>query len=322
MSTDPAANDHLNLVMPGIYRLSFPMPIGLVGNAYLIYGQSGWGIIDTSLGTPENREVWLQAFRQLGIKPEDITHIALTHHHVDHMGCAGWLQGVCNASVFISEAELESAAYIARYAESGSVNLLQALSDPVAGLAEFHRQSYRLTAPYPQFQTIAHGDSIKLGDLTLEAVFTPGHSNGHICFFEPSQGILFSGDHVLPTISPIVGKYPYSIENPLQSFLASLSTVGKLDVKTVLPGHGLPFDNLHERIDEIILHHLTRLELVWGTLDEERHAADSARMVFGPLNPFDRILAFFETLAHLEFLFPLRGNKKGQRLGLFPQPRI
>src|SRR3954452_16908128 len=92
------------------------------------------------------------------------------------------------------------------------------------------------------------------------ALHTPGHTIDHLCLYDPTQGVFLAGDHVLPTITPHVSGLGAG-RDPLKRFVDSLDKVGALpDVKTVLPAHGLPFEDLAERVDKIKLHHVERME--------------------------------------------------------------
>jgi len=145
-------------------------------------------------------------------------------------------------------------------------------------------------------------DVITLGRGEWIVVHTPGHTGDHICLFDPVHGTLLSGDHVLPTITPhISGMTPDS--DALASFFAALHRVAAIPgVTNVLPAHGLPFDDLAGRVDEIIDHHQDRLELLRQiALDlDDAPVQDFSKRLFrerswGPM-------AESETYAHLEHL--------------------
>ena len=76
------------------------------------------------------------------------------------------------------------------------------------------------------------------------AMHTPGHTADHLCLFDPAEGVLLSGDHVLPTITPHISGIGTS-EDPLAEFFASLDRMTELEgVTIVLPAHGHPFADL------------------------------------------------------------------------------
>ena len=139
----------------------------------------------------------------------------------------------------------------------------------------------------------------------LEIVATPGHTKGHVVLHDVEAGLLFSGDHVLPTITPHISGLVRA-DDPLKLYFESLERLHTIDgVSTVLPAHGMSFTNLHERCTAIQHHHRERLELlrVAGVdLGEASVEAYSQRLfkpiAWGPM-------ADSETYAHLEHLVRL-----------------
>jgi glyoxylase-like metal-dependent hydrolase (beta-lactamase superfamily II) len=93
----------------------------------------------------------------------------------------------------------------------------------------------------------------------LRAIWTPGHSPGHLCFREENLGLLFGGDHLLPKVTPHVSVTSRQRPNPLRDFLSSLAAVAELDAVEVLPAHEYRYAGLRERAAELISHHLARL---------------------------------------------------------------
>ena len=99
----------------------------------------------------------------------------------------------------------------------------------------------------------------------MRAVHTPGHTPGHLCFVEERTGLFFSGDHVLPRISPNISTGAAGAADPLRDYLDSLGAVRDLDPVEVLPAHEWRFRGLAERVDALTAHHEQRLaELLDG----------------------------------------------------------
>src|ERR1700739_22956 len=84
---------------------------------------------------------------------------------------------------------------------------------------------------------IDDGDKVHLGRRELRAVWTPGHSPGHLCFYDAHERLLLAGDHVLPRINPTISLHVQQRPNPLGEFLDALQKVRALDVDEVLPAH-------------------------------------------------------------------------------------
>ncbi|MGB6057001.1 MAG: MBL fold metallo-hydrolase [Microthrixaceae bacterium] len=159
---------------------------------------------------------------------------------------------------------------------------------------------------------VADEQVIKLGRGEWQVIHTPGHTGDHICLFDPVNGTLLSGDHVLPTITPhISGMTPQA--DSLAEYFGALQRVAQIEgVTTVLPAHGLPFADLPGRVNEIIEHHHERLELLTQIALELEDAPvrEFSRRLFrerswGPM-------AESETYAHLEHM-RLQGKLKCTR---------
>ena len=155
--------------------------------------------------------------------------------------------------------------------------------------------------PQPS-RRVVDGQVLPIGGREWLAVHTPGHTVDHLCLLDPVNGVLISGDHVLPTITPHISGLVRAAD-PLDLFLGSLDRVRGIDgVTTVLPAHGHPFDDLPGRVKTIKEHHAERLELLRhaaADLGEATVEAYSQRLFkptsWGPM-------ADSETYAHLEHL--------------------
>jgi glyoxylase-like metal-dependent hydrolase (beta-lactamase superfamily II) len=143
------------------------------------------------------------------------------------------------------------------------------------------------------------------------AVHTPGHTPDHLCLFDPAEGVLLSGDHVLPTITPHISGIGEAVD-PLAEFFASLDRMYELEgVRTVLPAHGHPFTDLAGRVDHIKLHHEERLDTLRKASNSMGRPA-SVRELMQHLFS-ERAwgsMAESETYAHLEHL-RLLGQAEG-----------
>src|SRR3546814_5448900 len=90
---------------------------------------------------------------------------------------------------------------------------------------------------YPD--TWLEGDhQVAVGERTIDAVSTPGHTQGHFVFADLADQLLFAGDHVLPTITPSIGFEPVLADQPLIDFLDSLAKVRAMPDLRLLPAHG------------------------------------------------------------------------------------
>jgi glyoxylase-like metal-dependent hydrolase (beta-lactamase superfamily II) len=149
---------------------------------------------------------------------------------------------------------------------------------------------------------VEDSEVIQLAGREWISIHTPGHTNDHLCLFDPAEGVMLSGDHVLPTITPHISGMVGG-DDPLNEFFRSLEKVAEFEgVTQVLPAHGHPFDDLAKRTKEIRQHHEERLdvcrtaaaELGVGTVEDFTKRLFKPRS-WGPM-------ADSETYAHLEHL--------------------
>jgi glyoxylase-like metal-dependent hydrolase (beta-lactamase superfamily II) len=145
---------------------------------------------------------------------------------------------------------------------------------------------------------------VELSGRTLEAVETPGHTAGHLVFYDLDAGLLFAGDHVLSTITPSIGFEPVMMANPLGAFLKSLALVRSRPDAVLLPAHGPVTPSVHARVDELLEHHRHRLDATEAAV---RSGAGHAYEVGGvlrwtrrehrlsDLDTFNAMLAVLET---------------------------
>jgi glyoxylase-like metal-dependent hydrolase (beta-lactamase superfamily II) len=160
----------------------------------------------------------------------------------------------------------------------------------------------RWSPPTPG-RTLVDGERVELAGRTWVARHTPGHTIDHLCLHDPDEGVLLSGDHILPTITPHISGIGTACD-PLDDFLHSLEAMAALhdEVRTVLPAHGQPFEDLRGRCDSIKEHHQERLDTLrraseghgWATVQALSRELFRQRS-WGPM-------AESETYAHLEHL--------------------
>jgi glyoxylase-like metal-dependent hydrolase (beta-lactamase superfamily II) len=306
-------------VTPGIYRMPLPLPVPDLShiNTYLVKGDEGCLLVDTGWNTPESFDSLKEQLAELGIEGREISQIVVTHVHPDHYGLAGKIKSLFGATIYFHHLEKD-------FIETRYVNMEELIQElgqwlqrngvPPERLADLKQASLpmlKFVTPTMPDTTLYGGETITCGDFNFEVMPTPGHAPGHVCLYEPDKKILFSGDHILPTITPHVGLHPQSGPNPLGDYLDSLERLKKLEVKLVLPGHEQPFTEFRERIEGISLHHKLRNAEILAALDSDTKTAfelttgitwlhDVNGVGWYKLGSWDKRMAILETLAHLE----------------------
>ena len=136
-------------------------------------------------GYPSDHGMLVEGLTQLGLAPNDIDYLALTHIHLDHAGGAGHLARLNpNLAVFV---HAKGAGHLAN-----PTRLLSA-AKKVHG-NRLTSMGEMLPVPEKNLRIIDSGSHIKLGDTQLSVHYTPGHARHHVVFYHPDSASLFSGD--------------------------------------------------------------------------------------------------------------------------------
>jgi glyoxylase-like metal-dependent hydrolase (beta-lactamase superfamily II) len=146
-------------------------------------------------------------------------------------------------------------------------------------------------------------DVVKLAGRDWVAVHTPGHTPDHLCLFDPAEGLMLSGDHVLPSITPHISGIG-NADDPLAEYFASLELMGTFDgVTQALPAHGHPFADLAGRAAGIRQHHEERLDILRAASADIGRPASVEELMQRLFSPRAwGQMAASETYAHLEHL--------------------
>lgn len=284
-----------------LIKLDLPFRLNHV-NCFIAEGENGWKIIDAGVHDIKTAMKW-----EKEIAGKTITDILVTHYHPDHFGYVGGLQQKTGARVSMSEIDAKTVTtiwedqFIAKLQDT--YPLLGIPYDIAREMGNFYQGYIPIVTPYPKVEHyLQEGEKILLGKYEYEVIFTPGHSNGLITFYNKEKNVLLSTDHILPKITPNIAYWFHGNPNPLEDFLQSLEKIKKLDVDLVIPSHGKPFYGANERIEEIINHHNDRLAETLETLKYGGTAYEVYLKLFGNLDIHGTRSAMGETLSHLEFL--------------------
>jgi glyoxylase-like metal-dependent hydrolase (beta-lactamase superfamily II) len=330
---DLPAPGTVTTLRPGVHWLRMSLPFALDHiNLWLLDDEldgpdgkvSGFTAIDCGITSDATRAAWEQLFDSV-FDGRPLLRVIATHFHPDHLGLAWWLtQGGdrqrWHAPLWMSGTEYAYGRFLSAGGDDTSGDGAQAhfarhgLTDPRA-LAQVRARGsgyYPTLVPAvpPSYRRLSEGDEIAIGVGAARRVFRVivgfGHSPEHVSLFCADDGLLVSGDMVLPRISTNVSVFDLEPEaNPLPRYLRSLDRMLLLPSDTlVLPSHGKPFIGLHTRVAQQHAHHAARLDEVLTACAEPRSAAEIVPVLFKrALDLHQLTFALGEAVAHLHALW-------------------
>jgi glyoxylase-like metal-dependent hydrolase (beta-lactamase superfamily II) len=294
----------------GIYQIPAPLPFKSPPfvNCYVIESGDGLLMLDCGTDWDTGRDAIRAGFVSLGLEEAAVHTLVVSHLHLDHVGMAGRMIDEVGCEFVMHErAEKlvdsynDTPGYVARLGE-----LAQSHGVPgsvMEKIAAYPRPDYMPQIPKPT-RMVVDGEDLDLGKgRSLSVIHTPGHEPAHICLRDSKTGITFSGDHVLPRISPVI-MYDGVLDDPLGDYLNSLQKLINMGIGLTYPAHGSIVDQGDERARQILLHHDRRLlDMAELVRSEDTTAWEVMVKSFRPnLEPLQARLAFLETISHLEHL--------------------
>lgn len=213
-----------------------PSPFTFHGTGTYIVGHGNVAIVDPGPNHSNHIEAVMGALRG-----EKVTHILVTHTHLDHSPGCRLLKQHTDAPTY-------------GYGPHGAGRILSAEVVEEGADRQF----------IPDVE-IRHGDVIQGDDWSIECVHTPGHTSNHVCYQLREQSILFCGDHVMAWATTIVSPP----DGNLADYLASLDLLLHRDDEMYWPCHGPCIDNPKLFVKSYIQHREQRIKQVLDCLKKE-----------------------------------------------------
>ncbi len=300
----------------GLWSVPVPIPGNPLGKTlvYVLESERGPVLIDAGWEHPEAWRALKKGLGGLGVGVEDVYGVVVTHMHPDHAGLAGRIRERSGAWIAMHRADAELIDLMRTEAEKpdgeGPLQWLLRAGATEREREELEDSGGQVDPPARPDRILEDGDLVDLPGRRLRTVWTPGHSPGHICLHLEDRDLLFTGDHLLPEITPHVGLYPYDRpdEDPLGGYLASLARTAEMGVEDAMPAHQYAFSGIPRRAKEIIEHHEERLAELLDLLEDEPQTlwTITSRCAWSypweTMAPISRHLATGETAAHLRVL--------------------
>ncbi|WP_405908946.1 MBL fold metallo-hydrolase [Streptomyces sp. NBC_00828] len=264
----------------GVRSIEVPIPDNPLGHTlvYVVDTDRGAVLIDTGWDDPTSWDTLAEGLTACGTSVAEVHGVVITHHHPDHHGLSGKVREASGAWLAMHAAD---ASIVRRTRENRPERWFAYMTAKLtaAGAPEEHVAPLRgaRSSTFPGFspalpdREIVPGELLELPGRRLRAIWTPGHTPGHVCLHLeethpaqlPGNGRLFSGDHLLPEITPHIGLYEdpddATVTDPLGDYLDSLERVGRLAPAEVLPAHQHAFADAPSRVGELLTHHEDRL---------------------------------------------------------------
>jgi glyoxylase-like metal-dependent hydrolase (beta-lactamase superfamily II) len=211
-----------------------------------------------------------------GVRSEVVSHIMITHNHMDHSPLAVKLQAATGAKIY------------------GAV-LNSKQGDGV-------RLDASIDHAFKPGVVVADGDVVEGAGWNLECVFTPGHLGNHMAFSLLEEKSLLVGDHVMAWATSIVAPP----DGHMGDYMASLQKLLKRDDEVLHPAHGPSAKNPGTLVAAILAHRIMREDMVLARVKAGDHSvADMVKAIYVGLDPKLQGAARLSTLAHLEHLVEL-----------------
>ncbi|KOV71242.1 MBL fold metallo-hydrolase [Streptomyces sp. MMG1121] len=313
----------------GVRSVRVPIPDNPLGHTLVYVVDTGRGpvLVDTGWDDPGSWDTLVAGLAACGAAVGDVYGVVVTHHHPDHHGLSARVREASGAWVALHAAD---AAIVRRARETRPERWFTYMAAKLtaAGAPEEHVAPLRVArrrrtlpglSPALPDREIVPGELLDLPGRRLRAIWTPGHTPGHVCLHleeeHPAQlagqGRLFSGDHLLPEITPHIGLYEdpdnATVTDPLGDYLDSLERIGRLTPAEVLPAHQHTFTDAPGRVRELLAHHEERLVGLLALLAEPLTPWQLAERMewnrpWGDIPHGSRNIAVSEAEAHLRRL--------------------
>ena len=241
-------------VAPRIRRIvaNNPSPFTYFGTGTYIVGTGRVAVIDPGPAIPEH----IDAIRR-ATQHEEITHLFVTHTHLDHSpGCA-LLKEHCNAKTY-------------GFGPHGA-----STSDDIV-------VEEGCDTEFVPDVTVKHLDNVVGDTWSLICLHTPGHTSNHMCYILEEERALFSGDHVMGWSTSVISPP----DGDMERYMTSLHLLLEYDLDAYWPTHGPPINDPVPHVEAFICHRLHReSQIIQYCRSQSQTVADLVPLMYADVNP-------------------------------------
>jgi len=279
-------------LLPGLRRIVAPnaSPMTFRGTNTYLLGGTDVAVIDPG----PDMDAHLHAILKAVGETCSISHIFVTHSHVDHSPLSRRLARITGAPVLAVSDSFSSRSArmknLAEHAELGGGEGVDKDFNPDRQLADGQR-------------IVGQGWS-------LDAITTPGHFSNHVCFSWPEEAVVFSGDHVMGWATTLVSPP----DGDLTAFMASLEKMAaRKGDRRYFPGHGAVLEDPQAMISYLLSHRRERESQIIAALTQG--AANASELAARIYTEIPRSLLPAATRNVFAHLIDLTDKKKISPIG-------
>ena len=289
-----------------IHRLPLEVFPNFWAYVYVVQKDEYCVLIDSGSGTDNSHQSLLQGLHQAGFQPSDLTHILLTHAHIDHFGGLSKLRSINNAKIGVHELDVQTVAHPeARLALIGrrlasflaETGLSVETCEQVLSMYRFSKAIYQSTPVDFTYEAV----DLQLGP--FDFIHLPGHCPGHVAI--RVDDVVFCGDMVVEGVTPHLSPESSNPYSGLDHYLESLSRLQHWakDSRLILNGHNDVITDLPVQIQLTKQNIIRRMGKTVEALSEALTISEVCHAVYGETGGYNQMLVIEKTGAYVEYLY-------------------
>lgn len=289
-----------------VHRLPLEVFPGFWAYAYLVLQGNLRILIDTGSGTETSHANLLEGFERAGLAAGDLTHILLTHAHIDHYGGLPRLRPLTDARIGVHELDVQTVAHHDARLASLTRRLGSFLAE--AGLGQEAREQllgiYRMAKSMYESVPVDftyEAEDMRFGEFQM--IHLPGHCAGHVAM--RLDDLVFCGDMVVRGVTPHITPNSIDPHGGIGHYVNSLSRFQRWarESRLVLNGHDDVITDLPAEVEATRRNMIRRMGAALDAMDEPRTIAEISGAVYGETTGYLKLLTTEKTGAYVEYFF-------------------